>query len=383
MMFTAKVIEKLQKKQTPFYYYDMEYLTSVLSLARKEASAGNFRVHYAVKANFNPLILKTIAGFGFGADCVSGNEIERAVKCGFPAGEVVFAGVGKSDREIETALKLKIKCFNCESAAELKVINGIAARMGVTAPVALRINPNVEAHTLKHITTGTDENKFGIRIPELDDVADLLQKLGNVSFRGIHFHIGSQITDMEPYRNLCTRVNEVWEWFSVRGMEPESINVGGGLGISYEEPDVQPPFSEYFNVFRKHLDPKIRGVISFELGRSLTAGCGALISRVLYVKPGASETFVILDAGMTDLLRPALYHAFHRIENLTSSLPACKYTVAGPICETTDTFGRFVELPETSRGDLIAVRSAGAYGEVMASRYNLRSLPGVVFSDEL
>lgn len=383
MMFKASTIEKLGKRHTPFYYYDMEALAETLSMARKEATERGYIIHYAVKANFNPLIMRTISGYGIGADCVSGNEIERAVKCGFPAGDVVFAGVGKSDAEIETGLKLNIKCFNCESVEELRVVNEIAGRMGRKAPVALRINPNVEAHTLKHITTGTDENKFGIRLPELGAVADLLLQLENVEFRGIHFHIGSQVTEMEPYRNLCSRVNQIYEWFCDRGMEPENINVGGGLGISYEEPDSLPPFREFFNVFREHLDKKIRSSISFELGRSLTARCGSLISRVLFVKEGASETFVILDAGMTDLLRPALYHAFHRIENLTSSLPPKKYTVAGPICETTDTFGKFIELPGTSRGDLIAIRSAGAYGEVMASRYNLRNLPGAVFSDEL
>lgn len=382
-MFTKEITEKLAKQPTPCYYYDMAVLNETLALAKNESGVKDFRIHYAVKANFNPVIMKTVAGYGFGADCVSGNEIEHAVSCGFPADEVVFAGVGKSDKEIETGLRVGIKCFNCESIAELKVIDEIAGRMGRLAPVALRINPNIEAHTIRDITTGTDENKFGIRITELEEVLVLLHELTNIRFTGIHFHIGSQVTDLAPYRNLCTRVNQIYEWFCDRGMEPENINVGGGLGISYAEPDLLPPFAQYFNIFREHLDSSIKSTISFELGRSLTAMCGSLISRVLYVKEGAAETFVILDAGMTDLLRPALYHAFHRIENLTSVLPERKYTVAGPICETTDTFGRFVALPETSRGDLIAIRSAGAYGEVMASRYNLRSLPEAVFSDKL
>ena len=383
MMFTTELTEKLKRHETPFYYYDLDLLRETLAVASGEAANRGFKVHYAVKANFNPVIMKIIAGYGFGADCVSGNEIELAVNCGFPADETVFAGVGKSDREIETALKLGIKCFNAESAAELEVINEIAGKTGKRAAVALRINPNVEAHTLKHITTGTDENKFGIRIAELEKVISLLSGLENIDFRGIHFHIGSQITDLHVYRNLCLRVNEIWQWFTDRGMEPEDINLGGGLGISYEEPDRFPSFADYFDIFREHLDRKIRSTISFELGRSLTAGCGALISRVLYVKPGASETFLILDAGMTDLLRPALYHAYHRIENLTSVLAPGKYTVAGPICESTDIFGKFISLPETRRGDLIAIRSAGAYGEVMAMRYNMRSLPPVVFSDDI
>jgi diaminopimelate decarboxylase len=383
MTFTKEITERLRSQGTPFYYYDMDVLRGALSVASKEAAGRGFKVHYAVKANFNPVIMKTIAEYGFGADCVSGNEVEHAVRFGFPAAETVFAGVGKSDHEIETGLKLGIKCFNCESAEELEVINGIAGRMGKFARVALRINPNIEAHTIRDITTGTDENKFGIRITELDNVVSLLPHLKNVSFSGIHFHIGSQITDLHVYRNLCSRVNELYDWFTDRGLEPADINVGGGLGINYSEPDQLPPFTDYFNIFRDHLDKKIRSTISFELGRSMTAGCGSLISRVLFVKEGAAETFVILDAGMTDLLRPALYHAYHRIDNLTSELAEKKYTVAGPICETTDTFGKFIELPETRRGDLLAIRSAGAYGEVMASRYNLRALPPSVFSDKL
>ena len=382
-MITKEITDKLRNHETPFYYYDTEMLHEILQVASGEASNRGFHVHYAVKANFNPVIMKIIAGYGFGADCVSGNEVTHAVDCGFPADETVFAGVGKSDREIETALALGIKCFNVESAAELEVINEIAGKMGKVASVALRINPNVEAHTIKHITTGTDENKFGIRMAELENVTGILKELDNIRYRGIHFHIGSQITDLHVYRNLCKRINELWSWLRDRDLEPEDINVGGGLGVSYDDPDRFPPFASYFDVFRDNLDKRIRSSISFELGRSLTAGCGSLVSRVLFVKPGAAETFVILDAGMTELLRPALYHATHRIENLTSEGAVKKYTVVGPICETTDTFGKNVPLPETQRGDLIAIRSAGAYGEVMASRYNMRSLPPVLFSHDL
>ena len=382
-MIIKEITEELGKLETPFYFYDLEMLRETLSVASGEAANRGFHVHYAVKANSNPVIMKIIAGYGFGADCVSGNEVEHAIECGFPAGSTVFAGVGKSDNEIETALRLGIWCFNAESAAELEVIDEIAGRLGKKASVALRINPNVEAHTIKHITTGTDENKFGIRIPELEGVLDMLDELQNIHYRGIHFHIGSQITDLHVYRNLCIRINELWQWLTDRDFEPDDINVGGGLGISYDDPDRFPAFAEYFDVFRNNLDSRIRSTISFELGRSLTANCGSLISRVLYVKPGAAETFVILDAGMTDLIRPALYHAIHRIENLTSDGQSGKYTVVGPICETTDTFGKNIALPETHRGDIMAIRSAGAYGEVMASRYNMRSLPRAVFSDDL
>ena len=382
-MFTKEITGLLRKHDTPFYYYDLDVLRENLSVAAGEAANRGFILHYAVKANFNPLIMKMIAGYGLGADCVSGNEIELAIQCGFPPEETVFAGVGKSDREIETALRLGIKCFNAESAQEIEVIDNIAGNLGVKAKVALRINPNVEAHTIRHITTGTDETKFGIRITELERVVALFDELENIDFHGIHFHIGSQVTDLNAYRNLCSRINEVWQWMTDMGMEPPDINVGGGLGISYDNPDLFPPFADYFDIFRDHLDSRIRSTVSFELGRSLTANSGSLITSVLYVKAAVRETFVILDAGMTDLLRPALYNAYHRIENLTSELPEKKYTVAGPVCETTDTFGRFIGLPETVRGDLIAIRSAGAYGEVMASRYNMRSLPHSVFSDDL
>lgn len=382
-MISKDTIEKLKKHPTPFYYYDMDLLRTTLGTVKSESGKRGYKVYYAVKANFNPVIMKTISGYGFGADCVSGNEITHSVECGFAPEDIVFAGVGKSDSEIETGLRNKISCFNCESIPELLVINEIAGKMGCKAPVALRINPKVEAHTLKHITTGTEENKFGIRLSELSSVVELLPTLANINFTGLHFHIGSQVTEMSPYRNLCSRVNEVWEWFTDRGFEIRTVNVGGGLGINYEEPDTLPPYSEFFEVFTKHLDNRIRGSVSFELGRSLTAMCGTLISRVLYVKEGAMEKFVILDAGMTDLLRPALYQAYHRIENLTSDGEAEKYTVAGPICETTDTFGHFVEMPLTLRGDIIGIRSAGAYGETMASRYNMRNLPGSIFSDNL
>ncbi|MRR19425.1 diaminopimelate decarboxylase [bacterium] len=382
-MITKEITDKLRNHETPFYYYDTEMLHEILQVASGEASNRGFHVHYAVKANFNPVIMKTIAGYGFGADCVSGNEVTHAIECGFPAGETVFAGVGKSDREIEKALALGIKCFNVESAAELEVISEIAGKMGKVASVALRINPNVEAHTIKHITTGTEENKFGIRMAELGKVTAILKELDNIHYRGIHFHIGSQITDLHVYRNLCKRINELWSWLGERDLEPEDINVGGGLGVSYEDPDRFPPFAAYFDIFREHLDKRIRSSVSFELGRSLTAACGSLISRVLFVKPGAAETFVILDAGMTELLRPALYHATHRIENLSSEGAVKKYTVVGPVCETTDTFGKNVPLQETQRGDLIAIRSTGAYGEVMASRYNMRSLPPALFSHDL
>ncbi|MBN2861693.1 MAG: diaminopimelate decarboxylase, partial [Bacteroidales bacterium] len=297
--------------------------------------------------------------------------------------EIVFAGVGKSDREIEEAINADIFCFNCESQPEIEVINHLAALQNKTASIALRINPLIDAHTHKYITTGIEESKFGINTWELEEILVKLQEMKNIRLTGIHFHIGSQITRMSVFKVLCSRINELHEWFATRGAELKIINIGGGLAIDYENPDSAPKFDEYFSLVREFVDIKPGQELHFEPGRSVVGQCGTLISRVLYVKKGSKTLFAILDAGMTDLIRPALYQAFHKIENLSSDGTGFHYDVVGPVCESTDTFGKFVELPETRRGDLIAIRSAGAYGESMASRYNLRDLPGAVFSDDL
>jgi diaminopimelate decarboxylase len=376
-------VEKFGEQPTPFYYYDLGILRSTLSLLKKESSASGYRVHYAVKANANPKILRTISSMGFGADCVSWNEIARALETGFRAEDIVFAGVGKSDKEITLALETGIFCFNCESIQELEVMDSIAGTLGKTASVALRINPYIEAHTHKHITTGIEESKFGITMKELDEVTRRLKDLKHIKLIGIHFHIGSQITRMQVYKSLCTRINEIILWFDKHNIDLKVINAGGGLGIDYENPEQQPIFSEYFGIFREMIKLRPGQELHFEPGRAVVGQCGTLISRVLYMKDGSETKFAIIDAGMTDLIRPALYQAFHKIENLTSSGSPERYDIVGPVCESSDTFGKFVELPETNRGDLIAIRSAGAYGEAMASRYNLRDLPRVVFSDEL
>ena len=345
----------------------------------------NYMVHYAMKANVNPSILEVIKNAGFGADCVSGGEIQAAIDAGFPASKIVFAGVGKSDWEINLALEHDIFCFNAESVPELEVINELAASKNKKARVALRINPDVSAHTHKYITTGLSENKFGINMEDLDHVISLLPKLTHLEFTGIHFHIGSQITDMTAFHNLCVRIEEIQDIFNTKNIEITHINVGGGLGVNYEHPNhfPVPEFETYFKTFRDHLALKPGQTLHFELGRSIVAQCGSLISRVLYVKEGSTRKFVILDAGFTDLIRPALYQAYHRIENLSSEKPTCLYDVVGPICESSDVFAKDFMLNETKRGDLIAIRSAGAYGEIMASQYNLRSLPQAYTSDEL
>lgn len=379
-------ISKFRELETPFYYYDTNTLRETLSCVNNEAKKyGNYHVHYAVKANANHKLLTIIRENGLGADCVSGGEIRAAIQAGFPASKIVFAGVGKADWEINLGLDYNIFCFNVESIPELEVINELAGAKGKTASVAFRINPNVGAHTHANITTGLKENKFGINLEDLDAVLDLAAQLPNIKVVGIHFHIGSQILDMGDFISLCNRINEIQEHMYSRHTILEHINVGGGLGIDYQHPNRQaiPDFAEYFKTFHKHLKLRPSQTVHFELGRSITGQCGSLISKVLYVKQGANKQFAILDAGMTDLIRPALYQAYHKIENITSEEPVEKYDVVGPICESSDVFAKAVDLNKVKRGDLIALRSAGAYGEIMASGYNCRKLPQGYTSDEL
>ncbi|WP_229968826.1 diaminopimelate decarboxylase [Pontibacter harenae] len=374
-------ITELQQHPTPFYLYNLDLLRQTLQKAQQEASKYDFHVHYALKANANSPVLDEVRAVGFGADCVSGNEVKAAIENGFAPEDVVFAGVGKSDEEINYALDQDIFCFNCESSHELEILNELAANKNKVAQIALRINPNVNANTHKYITTGLEENKFGINAWELESVLSLLQKLENIKLIGIHFHIGSQIQDLSVFKNLCTRVNEFQEWFLSHNIELEHINVGGGLGVDYYHPEQQPipDFEAYFSLFNQFLELRPGQQVHFELGRALVAQCGTLVSKVLYIKKGVNTNFAILDAGMTELIRPALYQSYHKIENLTSSAEEVRYDVVGPICESSDCFGKAVMLPETNRGDLIAIRTAGAYGEVMASQYNLRKKAEAIY----
>jgi len=373
-MFSSDVIDRLSLKETPFYYYDLNLLRRTIREVKTLASAYNFDIHYAVKANSNEPILKEMKRAGFGADCVSGNEVKLASKIGFDPKKILFAGVGKTDKEIDAALDIGIKAFNCESLQEIEVLNDLAKEKSKIAEISLRINPNVDAKTHRYITTGLDENKFGINQIDLPLVIARLKSLLSINLTGLHFHIGSQITDMNVFKGLCLRVNEIQEWFSEHGVQIEHLNLGGGLGVDYLNPDSEsiPDFKTYFKIFEQFLDRKKEQKIHFELGRSLVAQCGNLISRVVYIKNGINTNFAIVDAGMTELMRPALYQSYHQIDNLTSIGDEKQYDVVGPICESTDCFGKSVKLPETKRDDLIAIRSAGAYGEVMISNYNLR-----------
>ena len=378
-------IDKLKALPTPFYYYDVKLLQDTLDMVKNEAGKYGYHAHYAVKANANPRILSIIAENGLGADCVSGGEVKAALDAGFPADKVVFAGVGKADWEINLGLDNDIFCFNVESAVELEIIDELAAAKNKVASVALRINPEVDAHTNAKITTGMKENKFGINLSQLGQVLDNLANLKNVKLIGIHFHIGSQITDMSAFRNLVIRVNEIQEELEACGIRIENVNFGGGLGIDYYHPNHLPipAFDNYFAVFNKLLKVRPGQQVHFEPGRSVVAQCGTLISKVLYVKEGETKKFAILDAGFTELIRPAMYDAYHRIENISSDEEVELYDVVGPICESSDVFGKDVELNKAHRGDLIALRSAGAYGEVMASQYNCRQLPKAYYSDTI
>ena len=432
---------RVEELATPFWYYDMDVFRKTVKLAASLSERYGIGAHYALKANVEPRLVSYIASKGFGADCVSGNEVKYAVESGFARSSIVFAGVGKSDKEISDALDLGIGCFNVESLMEMQVIDALAASKGVRANVSLRINPNIDAHTHRYVTTGLYENKFGISRHEFEAAIDVLKGSKALDFKGLHFHIGSQITDVEPVYSLeCERAAEIVEWFEAHGMEVGSIDLGGGLGVDYDEPDENPvpDFEKWFSIIDRKLRRRPEQSVSIEPGRSMVAQCGSLITRVLFVKSGETKTFLIMDAGMNDLIRPALYGAYHKIENLSAyyvsksssddrpgpgiceskyveDVKAARsvrvwdrvpmknkkpvgrdrplekgvqgglglYDIVGPVCESSDVWGEGRELPYSKRGDILAIRSTGAYGSVMSSRYNLRDLAPAVFSDDL
>lgn len=379
-------VEKFQNITTPFYYYDTALLRQTLQTIKEESGKhGNYHVHYAVKANANKKVLKVISQYGLGADCVSGGEIKAALEAGFPADSIVYAGVGKSDWEIKLGLEKEIACFNVESEAELDVIAQIAGEMGKVARVAFRINPNIGAHTHANITTGLAENKFGIAMQDMERIIEKAKAMDSIEVTGLHFHIGSQILDMGDFEALCNRINDLQAQLAQHNIHVKNINVGGGLGVSYDYPDREPipDFKDYFNTYASHLHLQEGQQVHFELGRSIVAQCGSLITRLLYVKQGTFKQFAIVDAGMTDLIRPALYQALHKIQNISSSEPIEVYDVVGPICESSDVFAKAIDLNKCHRGDLLAIRSAGAYGEIMASSYNCRPLPKGYVTEDL
>ena len=370
--------DKFQGIETPFYYYDKKVLLATLDTIKAElAERPNYHLHYAIKANANLNVLKEIQKAGFGVDAVSGGEIQQALKAGFEAQKIVYAGVGKNDWEINLGLDAGIFCFNVESLEELRIINELAQKKQKTAKVCFRINPNVGAHTHANITTGLMENKFGIAMEDMEVAIREADQLSNIEFIGLHFHIGSQILEMDDFAALANRVNELQDRLENQGIKVKNINVGGGLGIAYNDPDGKPvpDFKKYFDTYAENLKLREGQQLHFELGRAVVGQMGSLITRILYVKNTHHKQFAIVDGGMSDLIRPALYDAHHKIQNISSSEAEETYDVVGPICESSDVFGKNEKLPKCHRGDLIALRSAGAYGEIMACQYNCRKLP--------
>jgi len=388
-LFNKELYQCFSRTETPFYYYDMGLFNESLSRLKQAAEKYNYLIHYAIKANANDRILETIKEYGFGVDCVSGNEVMKAIETGIKSEKIVFAGVGKSDFEISYAIDQVIFSFNCESMEEIEVINEWGSKKQKIVPVSLRLNPDIDAFTHKYLTTGLPENKFGIPLQFLDEVVHRVSNLSNIKLIGLHFHIGSQIRELTPYRELCEKVNSIQEILFVKhGIELEHLNLGGGLGINYENPDAEPipDYANFFDTIHKHLKLRENQKVHFELGRSVVGQTGSLISRVLYIKKGLNKKFMILDAGMTDLIRPALYGAQHKIQNISkpeAQIKNYKYDVVGPVCESSDSFDDNVMLPMTERGDLVAIRSTGAYGEIMVSQYTLRDKPKAIYSDEL
>lgn len=369
-----KILDSLTTTQTPVYVYDTEVLN--LTLDALDKARGKYNVHYAVKANNSERIVRIIAERGYGADCVSIGEIEFAIKCGIRSDRIAYAGVGKTEKEIVRAIDLSIGCFNVESVEELMIIAEIAEKKDAVANVALRINPDIDAHTHHCITTGLAENKFGIDMSVMDDAVKYAASHKNLNFKGLHFHIGSQILYEEPFVLLAERINELLDHIENKlGIEVKSINTGGGLGIDYDTPDkgLVPVFDHYFKPLLENLKLRENQELHCEFGRSIVAQCGTLIGEVQYVKKTPSKRIVILDAGMNNLIRPALYQAHHHIENISSRESGTEiYDIVGPICESTDEFAAGLELPVTKRGDYLAIRSAGAYGASMSSGYNMR-----------
>ena len=311
-------------------------------------------------------------------------EVKRAIETGYNPDDIVFAGVGKTDQEIVYSLENNISCFNCESIHELIVINEIAGDLNKTAPIALRINPDLDAKTHNKVTTGTKLNKFGIQKDEINDAIEVVKKSKNILFQGLHFHIGSQIRDMKVFAELANIINEIQDTFINNDLPPSIINLGGGLGVDYLNPDSNqiPDYELFFSAYLRKINRLPGQEIHFELGRSIVAECGSLISRVLYLKNNGPTEYAIIDAGMNDLMRPALYGSVHKIQNISRLGKEKSYHVAGPVCESSDVFGFNIKIPELKRGDLVAIRTTGAYGESMSSMYNLRKPSMSVYSTD-
>ena len=385
-MLSRKVAAQLREIETPFYLYDINLLRQTLESVMYESNKYNYKVHYAIKANNDDYLLSIIKEYGIGIDCASGNEVRKAIEMGFDPKSVVYAGVGKRDKEIRYAIEQGILAINCESIEELQVVNQLAGEMGKKADIGLRVNPDIDPKTNRCIDTGQADSKFGISYEEILSSVEHIRSLKNVLVIGMHIHIGSQIRELHVFENMCNKVNVIVDNLTKLGFEIEFVDVGGGLGVNYDMPENEPipNFASVFAIIKQHLKVGNREV-HFEFGRSIVAQCGELITKVLYNKTTATgRRLVIVDGSMTELIRPALYGSYHNIENITSEADQrLKYTIVGTACESTDVFDENVSLPLTKRGDLLTIKSAGAYGMSMASRYNQHDLPGAVYSDEL
>ena len=381
-MFSNNLITKFNTLETPFYYYDLNLLDKTLSILSKSIY-DNYNIYYAIKANNNQAIIDKINKYRFGIDAVSINEIIKAIDSGFDSKKIVFAGVGKTEKEIELAIQKNIYLFNCESIQEIELIDKISCKMKKKSNLAIRLNPNIDSMTHEYIKTGTYDSKFGIQIKDLSLLIEKINNLKNIILKGFHFHLGSQINDFNVFTKLSKVCNDVNKYFMDKGFKIQDINLGGGLSINYKDPDnnLIPDFKRYFNLFKKELKVFDGQKIHFELGRSIVAQSGSLISRVLYIKNSFNRNFIILDAGMTELIRPALYNSYHYIQNLSSKEKKIKYDIVGPLCESSDTFVKDFYLNKADSGNLLAIRSVGAYGEVMSSNYNLRKKAPSYYSD--
>ncbi|MCD8385399.1 MAG: diaminopimelate decarboxylase [Bacteroidales bacterium] len=382
-MLSRQISQQLIEEETPFYLYDMGLLRQTLESLTSEANKYGYKVHYAIKANFDPRILEEIHKFGLGIDCASGNELRTAIEAGFAPKTIVYAGVGKRDKELRYAIEQDILSINCESIQELGIIDELAREQGRVTDVCLRINPDIDPRTHHCIDTGQADSKFGIPYEEVKEHIDWIKGLKNVRIIGLHLHIGSQIRELHVFESMCRKVNSIYADMVKRGFDLRMVDCGGGLGINYDVPENEPipNFASLFSIVHNHLDVG-DAEVHFEFGRSIVAQCGELITRVLFNKTTATgRKLLIVDGSMTELIRPALYGSYHNIENVTAQDEenTAKYTIVGTACESTDVFDQNVSLPVTKRGDLLAIKSAGAYGMSMASRYNLHDLPRAVY----
>jgi diaminopimelate decarboxylase len=361
---------------TPFYVYSTATLERHYTVFADAFEGLDATICFAMKANGNMAVLRTLARLGAGVDVVSGGELETALRAGIPAARIVFSGVGKTRGELARALEAGVHQINVESVPELETLDAVARGLGVQAPIALRINPDVGAGGHEKITTGKKENKFGIDWVDAHGIYRRACAMAGISVQGVAIHIGSQIADLQPFEDAFLRVRDLVAMLRADGIQIRRLDLGGGLGVPYEDGTIPPPPKDYGAIVRRTLGD-LGCAIMLEPGRLIAGNAGLLVAEVIYVKDGHTRTFAIVDAAMNDLVRPSMYDAFHAIVPVAeppAGGPTVAYDVVGPVCETGDTFARQRPLPRLAAGDRVAFRTAGAYGAVMASQYNARPL---------